>query len=237
MTRFKVHKSRLARESVWFKKLFRQALELNGAEVGREDQAGGKEDENGERDSDDKDESEEDDEQEGPKPSDVRMQKAGRYPLYFLDSTEYEITLKDFEALLSALDDVIDLHDLIKGGSSMATRYAAEAVLLGRDWEMPDILKRAFYELIKRPSLGDDIEEDKAVIQKLSSADHAVRLQYWDLLIKTGVLHKYRFDPISGLQNLIDANWKKIGYCAVCSEKRKADLREQQEERWSLMEV
>ncbi|KAF9462228.1 hypothetical protein BDZ94DRAFT_1237065 [Collybia nuda] len=39
------------------------------------------------------------------------------------------------------------------------------------------------------------------------------------------LIHQYQFDPIYGIQKLIEVDWVKWGYCAGCAKRRKNDLK------------
>lgn len=124
--------------------------------------------------------------------------------------------------------------------------FAAEAVVLGRNWNIPKVLKRAFYELarmehsLEEPAPEDEKESndeddpDEALeklhpgdlvrllkvskylgtawhdtvfaltarcTQKPARCEHRSRLL---LELRASVLPKYEFDPICGIQELID---------------------------------
>ncbi|KAG5649419.1 hypothetical protein H0H81_003977, partial [Sphagnurus paluster] len=149
--------------------------------------------------------------------------------------------------------------------------YTADAIVLGREYNIPSIMKRAFYEFVKRSS---GPENDDAGIEKLSSEDlvclarvqqmlasewlrasvfpplacaavgrnrkcasHAAGLHYWDILLKDDALHKYRFDPMGGLKMLMEADWKKVGYCEGCLVERRTKLRMVQYRIWTAMDT
>ena len=79
-TRFKLHRSRLASQSTWFEKLFERR-------PGRKEKM----------------KTEEDVDDDSADINDIRTEEADGYDLYYLDSTG--IVVKDFETLLTAMDD------------------------------------------------------------------------------------------------------------------------------------
>lgn len=58
-------------------------------------------------------------------------------------------------------------------------KYAAETIILARECEAPELLKRAFYELLRKPQLGEDEDadvEDPEVVARQISRQDLVRL-------------------------------------------------------------
>ncbi|KAF8646895.1 hypothetical protein AX16_007060 [Volvariella volvacea WC 439] len=178
ITRFRVHQSRIAYHSPWFRKLFdkRAGRALNANDEDEADL------------------------------NDIKVeavvvkddQGAKAMDLYYLNSTGIQPT--DFEALLKALDDCIDFFDLKPSFSTVASmlrsstilkfphflkfsknflkeeysnnleditadrrrvKSAAEAIILGREWNLPHILKRAFYELVRSPDVLEGYGDKK----------------------------------------------------------------------------
>ncbi|KAJ7352175.1 hypothetical protein DFH08DRAFT_934656 [Mycena albidolilacea] len=158
---FKVHRSRLSTQSVWFEKLFEK-------KAGREEPL-------------------EDDEENI---NDVAVETLDGLDLYLLDPLA---TMEDFEALLTAIfraattfkfhkfrqytsryllewfsDDVDEL-------SSSVLPQPAAAVLLGRTWNLPGILKRAFYELLRTKPDEPPTRDDETV-------NMSNRLEGWEMV-------------------------------------------------------
>ena len=63
--------------------------------------------------------------------------------------------------------------------SNAATKHAAETIILARECEMPELLKRAFYELLRTARLGQDEDadlNDPEVMKKQISRQDLARL-------------------------------------------------------------
>ncbi|KAJ6467517.1 hypothetical protein C8R47DRAFT_1056120 [Mycena vitilis] len=179
---FKLHRSRLSTQSVWFEKLFEKR-------AGREEPL----------------------EEDEKNIESVVVEDMDGIGIYHLDSIG---TVKDFEALLTAMEDAIDLfyrpprfltaaaifraattykfHKFVQFtrqylldafsddlGAPMNAPIpnAVAAVVLGRTWKLPGILKRAFYELLRsqpetapRPD-DDEIHEGENPLEALEMAD------------------------------------------------------------------
>ncbi|KAJ7096982.1 hypothetical protein C8R43DRAFT_853615, partial [Mycena crocata] len=154
--------------------------------------------------------------------------------------------------------------------------YSATAVDLGRTWNLPGIIKRAMYELVRAPpeapppsnssSDGDNdtsspLESLEAndVIRLLNTQKHlsaewlsvltvercpakphctaSNRSAGWSAIVggkdRTNILHKFRYDPICGLDALIAVNWiSTCSFCEACAGARRKALREKQVEIW-----
>ncbi|RDB16374.1 hypothetical protein Hypma_002880 [Hypsizygus marmoreus] len=154
--------------------------------------------------------------------------------------------------------------------------HAAEAVVLGRHWNLSTILKRAFYELAMLSNLGIDMadedmpENEDDPIHRLDSID-LVRLlhgqkklmavwiaassfaplkcgleqacssgktkfHHWDTVVNSRLLQTYRFDPIRGIQHLVEVDWMKLGYCSTCNTERIQIMTAQREALWEAMD-
>jgi len=162
--------------------------------------------------------------------------------------------------------------------------HAAEAIVLGRQWNLSTVLKRAFYELARRDSLrltatsedvpcdqdhfGNDEDDEDDPIHELDPKD-LVRLANgqkeltsawlsavllgdvkcplktpcnsnkaritWDVV--SPYLMVYQFDPICGIEKLIEVDWRKKGYCDGCKDARGKSLREQKHKVWENLSV
>ncbi|KAI9070277.1 hypothetical protein FKP32DRAFT_1586289 [Trametes sanguinea] len=73
-------------------------------------------------------------------------------PVYVISG----VSVLDFERLLTALDAGIDLDKLpgVKEGNAAA---ATQTVLLAQDCDLPELLKPAYYELLRTPGFGQDL--------------------------------------------------------------------------------
>ncbi|KAJ7852781.1 hypothetical protein B0H14DRAFT_2580721 [Mycena olivaceomarginata] len=91
--------------------------------------------------------------------NDVAVETLDGLDLYLLDPLA---TMEDFEALLSAMEDAIVLPQ------------PAAAVLLGRTWNLPGILKRAFYELLRTKPDEPPTRDDETV-------NMSNRLEGWEM--------------------------------------------------------
>ncbi|TFK65528.1 hypothetical protein BDN72DRAFT_801038 [Pluteus cervinus] len=152
-----------------------------------------------------------------------------------------------------------DLGELTENALPVA--HATEAVLLGRNWKLPQLLKRAFYELARAPA--NEISNRAESINELDTDDLVLIIDLqrhltaaWFKVLsfpkssctsspacekagKTnilplthGIVKKYHFDPVWGLSELKKLDWKDRGYCATCSVVRVKWLDEQQVKLW-----
>ena len=122
---------------------------------------------------------------------------------------------------------------------------------------MPELSKRAFYELVRTTRLGEDEDADtedpdvmNAMISRQDLArlikareelvsrwiftaggppdltcgtvtdhpplDKAKLLNDWQEHVKSSLFEECIYDPLVGLQRLIDIKWEGLGYCGAC---------------------
>ncbi|RDB17248.1 hypothetical protein Hypma_001978 [Hypsizygus marmoreus] len=219
-TRFKVHRSRLTSQSIWFRKLF-EHWEKSQASLknGDDDPAGIFDDE------------------DLADIADVRVDKKDGCYVYNLDTTGVKII--DFEAILTTMDNGIAyyyapptfravasilrsatifkfeqlrdfavrylnemysdlLEDMDKPSTPEHGVHAAEAIILGRNLDMDSILKRAFYELARKSDLGtgeDEEEDEEDLIYRVDNFD-LVRLARGQKRLIEAWLHASTFPAL-----------------------------------------
>ncbi|KAJ7737819.1 hypothetical protein DFH07DRAFT_841914 [Mycena maculata] len=167
-----------------------------------------------------------------------------------------------------------DLEDL----TTTVFANPTDAIVLGRTWNLPGILKRAFYELLRaQPAAPSDADADegavpKDVVHRLRGLDlddlirlsdtqkfltaawlsvlspaaekdkcpaktpcGATRLTGgWSAIVgKDMLLQKFQYDPICGLNFLIEVQWAtKHSFCDHCAAARKIALMKKRKEIW-----
>lgn len=97
---------------------------------------------------------------------------------------------------------------------------------------------------VKLESLKDDIlvaivepgvvcTNIECTFTSLDNTHHAHR----KLVHDSEIFETYIWDPVCGIQALIDAPWAEEGFCAECVDKMKDKWRRQKEETWSDLDV
>ncbi|KDQ51620.1 hypothetical protein JAAARDRAFT_184840 [Jaapia argillacea MUCL 33604] len=97
------------------------------------------------------------------------------------------------------------------------------------------ILKRAFYELARVSELG--VSSTLPTPKRCLPANE--KMMHWIGSVHTsGIFQKYIYDPICGLQALIDAagEWEKEGYCYECVRTRIETWTDRRERLWDELE-
>lgn len=171
--------------------------------------------------------------------------------------------------------------------SMIPIKNAAETIILARECEMPELLKRAFYELVRTARLGQDEDadlEDPEVAKKQISRQNLARLiktreeltarwiwaadkppeipcplsdgdpaneetvkciqarannlVHWQDVVKKSLLfEECLYDPLHGLQRLVDVDWAATGYCQRCVKAWKVSWAAQREKLWQQLDV
>ncbi|TFK65530.1 hypothetical protein BDN72DRAFT_962445 [Pluteus cervinus] len=261
-TRMKLYRNRLALHSEWFQELFDNKVVVS---------SGGVEES-------------------------IPWATVDGVDLFQLDATE--IALKDFEAVLTTLENAVNfcytkptfafIASLVRAASFFRFRkildfavtylegmfsedmkavtkeplpvtHATEVILLGRDWNLPQLLKRAFYELARAP--GTEVhhinlldKDDLALLINLQkhlakawlrilafyrpscSNSPACRTSRCTLSMTDKIVQNYRLDPIVGLDELRGLDWKRWKLCSACVNHRVKWLEQETAKLWDNMD-
>ncbi|KAF9459069.1 hypothetical protein BDZ94DRAFT_1172374 [Collybia nuda] len=165
--------------------------------------------------------------------------------------------------------------------------HAIESLALARECNVPSILKRVLYELVRTPRFGQNLPSiDGGVPPQLSPADVLVLgtareelITLWiDVttapcstgsaltkglaicaggaqnptcttrkepratsvhvrLVASGVFRDFLWDPVCGLQALVNLDWAGEGFCHGCVEMRRAVWRTTREKVWEKLDM
>lgn len=171
--------------------------------------------------------------------------------------------------------------------SSKRIPHACEAVALARKCNMPEIIKRAFYELLRRSQLGQDDDgdfEDPEMAEKRVSRGDLIRLikareeltsrwvryidnppdipcplaseatlseagqkcaqareqnhmNWQDKVKNSDIYHDYLHDPLCGLQQLSEIDFRPLGYCDGCLNAWRDVWSKQRDKWWDQLDV
>ncbi|KAI0703484.1 hypothetical protein BC835DRAFT_1319183 [Cytidiella melzeri] len=165
-------------------------------------------------------------------------------------------------------------------------KHAPETIILAREYEMPELLKRAFYELVRTARLGEDEDadsDDPDVASTQISRQDLVRLirareelvarwiltagsppeilcplapveppskesakcmqaranlfAHWNEVVKKGLFEEYLYDPLVGLQRLVEHDWTELGYCRGCVKAWRDSWMAQRVKLWQQLEL
>ncbi|KAH8091783.1 hypothetical protein BXZ70DRAFT_467829 [Cristinia sonorae] len=187
---------------------------------------------------------------------------------------------------------------------SDSIEHASETIVLAKQWNMPELLKRAFYELVRTTSLGqevgddddddDDAEAEDAKNKIISRADlvrliktrEKLHLEWilgadsppsledfpcpiskllddgaeadaakkeeatacaearadfhtlWTEKVKdSGIYEDHMYDPICGIDKLVDIEWEQEGFCRGCALSWETAWRNKQEKIWENLDL
>jgi hypothetical protein len=164
--------------------------------------------------------------------------------------------------------------------------HATESVVIARTYDVPSILKRAMYELIRLAGYGQTEREgvsshDFRALVKAREQLTAVWMQtmspyspdfmmcasaaapaepvdpaapavpircttgdpllsgkaHHKLVHGSGIADDYMFDPLCGLQALIDTDWAAEGYCEACVKLRREVWSHRREKIWDNLNI
>ncbi|KAG6915583.1 hypothetical protein DXG01_010851 [Tephrocybe rancida] len=87
------------------------------------------------------------------------------------------------------------------------------------------------------PPMRQRVPRELGIVTRCISADinHLQRV-HTTLVNTSGMLQRYLFDPVMGLQALSDAPWAKEGLCSDCVQTRRAVWRAERERLWAEMD-
>ncbi|KAJ7450374.1 hypothetical protein FB451DRAFT_1052283, partial [Mycena latifolia] len=156
--------------------------------------------------------------------------------------------------------------------------HATESVVLARACDVPSILKRALYELVRLPGYGQTeregvsardlralvrAREELTSVWMLTMSPYCPDLAlcastapagavparcttldalqagkaHHKLVRESGVADDYLYDPLCGLQVLIDADWAAEGFCAACVALRHEVWAGRREKVWDNLDI
>ncbi|KAI0338828.1 hypothetical protein BDW22DRAFT_1362552 [Trametopsis cervina] len=171
--------------------------------------------------------------------------------------------------------------------SSARIPHASKTIILARSCDMPELLKRAFYELVRTSRLGEDEDADLQdpdvlgsqisradlarlirareeltarwlwaadsppdILCPLSAVDppsdesakciqaRAQNLPHWqDTVKKTLLFEECLYDPLHGLERLVQIDWAALGYCQGCVKAWRESWVSQRKKLWQQLDV
>ncbi|KAH7921248.1 hypothetical protein BV22DRAFT_1019743 [Leucogyrophana mollusca] len=155
--------------------------------------------------------------------------------------------------------------------------HAVDVIILGRQQDVPRVLKRAFYELLRSSGFGlndgegdeegegaSDLEMDRQDERRMIIAREHLHLAWtqatrrfdlsfkvpkcpspeaksaaWErCVIDSGLADEFMWDPLCGLQALMDIRWgKEEGWCKECVKMRKDAWAKTRASLWARMDM
>ncbi|KAJ7167845.1 hypothetical protein C8R46DRAFT_898427, partial [Mycena filopes] len=139
--------------------------------------------------------------------------------------------------------------------------FATESIVLARTCDVPGLLKRALYELVRLAGFG---QHDRVTSADLGALLHAreqltavwnqitspyspalctttdplkVGKLHHKLVRESGIADDFLYDPLCGLQALIEADWEGEGYCEACVRLRREMWTNQRERLWENLNL
>ncbi|KIP03251.1 hypothetical protein PHLGIDRAFT_121770 [Phlebiopsis gigantea 11061_1 CR5-6] len=125
---------------------------------------------------------------------------------------------------------------------------AEETIVLARTCALPALLKRALYELLRAPGLGQRLDDEFMLAgddaawarRKVSRTDlaRAAAAEHWrELVLNSDLYVEYMNDPLEGLERLAELRWEEKGFCGGCVASWRTSWMRQREKIWANLDL